>query len=182
MGLNDRKSGTWEKIEAIKHKNFYALGEGVGSCHVCGQDVAEGTEVGVLAFREAGSPAFEVQYILCNNHLDDCSTEFTLGVREVVVRGPFGWCSFDERGLCPAVVSPEVVGVSEASTALMREVPDDAGISVDLSDRLACEREKEGSEGRAVPRMRVVMELPGKCRVEQPAAGADDEEVSVDGQ
>jgi hypothetical protein len=169
------------QIEDINKLTKVALGEGVGSCHVCGKDVAEGMEVGVVAFRGAGSPAFAVQYVLCNEHLDEYSTEFTLGVREVVVRGRFGWCSFDEHELCPVVMSPTVVGVSEASTTSMREVPDVEGVGVDLDDRLAREHGNENNEGRVVPRMRVVMELPGECRVEQAAAGADDEEVSGDG-
>lgn len=173
--------GDSSQVEDISQINNVALGEGAGSCHVCGKDVAEGMEVGVVAFRGAGSPAFDVQYVLCNEHLDEYSRGFTLGVREVVVRGRFGWCSFDERGLCPVVVSPEVVGVSEASTTSMREVPDNAEDSVDLGDRLACEG--ESSDGRPVPRMRVVMELPGECRVEQPSSGADDnKEVSGDGE
>ncbi|MGB9966455.1 hypothetical protein [Halobacterium hubeiense] len=140
-------------------------------------------EVGVVAFRGAGSPAFDVQYVLCDDHLDEYSTEFTLGVREVVVRGRFGLCSFAESVLCPVIVSPTIVGVSEASTSSMREVCNGEGVSVDLGDRLAREHENEDSEGRVVPEMRVVMELRGACRVEQPAAGADDdEEVSVDGE
>jgi hypothetical protein len=169
------------QIEDINKLTKVALGEGVGSCHVCGEDVAEGMEVGVVAFRGAGSPAFDVQYVLCDDHLGEYSRGFTLGVREVVVRGRFGWCSFDERGLCPVVVSPEVVGVSEASTTSLREVPDGEGVSVDLGGRLACEC--ENSEGRVMPEIRVVMELPGGCRVEQTAADSDDEqEVSVDGE
>jgi hypothetical protein len=167
------------QIEAINKMKKFALGEGAGSCLVCGQDVTEGMEVGVVVFRQAGSPAFDVQYVLCDGHLGEYSTGFTLGVREVVVCGRFGWCSFDERGLCPVVVSPTVVGVSGASTSSMWEVPDDAGASVDLGDRLG--RERESGEGRVVPEMRVVMELPGECRVKQPVAGADDEQgVSED--
>jgi hypothetical protein len=168
-------------IEDISKMQLDALGEGVGSCHVCGQDVAEGMEVGVVAFREAGSPAFAVQYVLCNSHLDEYSAKFTLGVREVLVRGRFGWCSFPESALCPVIVSPMIVGVSEASTTSMRDVPDDSGVSVEFGDRLLCEGESE--DGPAVPEMRVVMELPGECRVAQSVAGADDdEEVSVDGE
>jgi hypothetical protein len=168
-------------IEDINKLLGVALGEGVGSCHVCGQDMAEGLEVGVVVFRRAGSPAFDVQYVLCSEHLDEYSNEFTLGVREVVVRGRLGLCSADESVLCPVVVSPSIVGVSEASTTSMREVPGSEGVSVDLGDRLACER--ESGEGRVVPEMRVVMELPGECGVEQTAADSDDEqEVSVDGE
>jgi hypothetical protein len=169
-----------QAIEDIKHKYSYAPGEGAGSCHVCGQDVAEGMEVGVVAFRRAASPAFEVQYVLCSEHLDEHATAFTLGVREVVVQGRFGWCSFGERGLCSVVVSPSIVGVSEASTTSMREVPDDTGVTVDLGGRLACER--ESGEGQVVPEMRVVMELPVECRVEEPTAGPDENEVSGDGE
>lgn len=180
MPLEDNEILTPDKIEDIKQKYSDALGAGAGSCLVCGADVAEDMEVGVVVFRRAGSPAFAVQYVLCEDHLGEYSRGFTLGVREVVVRGRFGWCSVDESGLCPVVVSPEVVGVSEASTTSMREVPDGKEISVDLGDRLACER--EDSEGRVVPRMRVVMELPVECRLEQAAAGADDEGVSGDGE
>jgi hypothetical protein len=169
------------KIEDINKMMKNALGEGVGSCHVCGQDVAEGMEVGVVAFREAGSPAFAVQYVLCNSHLDEYSAKFTLGVREVLVRGRFGWCSFPESALCPVIVSPTFVGVSEASTTSMRDVPDDSGVSVEFGDRLLCEG--GGEDGPAVPEMRKVMALPGECCVEQTAADSDDEqEVSVDGE
>jgi hypothetical protein len=169
------------KIEDINKMIKAALGEGAGSCHACGQDVAGGMEIGVVAFREAGSPAFAVQYVLCEDHLDEYSTGFTLGVREVVVRGRFGWCSFDEHELCPIIVSPMIVGVSEASTTSMRDVPDDSGVSVEFGDRLLCEG--GGEDGAAVPEMRKVMALPGECWVEQTAADSDDEqEVSVDGE
>lgn len=169
------------KIEDIKEMLKNALGEGVGSCHLCGQDVAEGIEVGVVAFREAGSPAFAVQYVLCNSHLDEYSAKFTLGVREVLVRGRFGWCSLPESALCPVIVSPTIVGVSEASTTSMRDVPDDSGASVEFGDRMLCEGESE--DGPAVPEMRKVMELPGECPVEQPISAAGDaEEVADDGE
>jgi hypothetical protein len=179
MCVND--SGDPHQIEEIPQIIHDALGEGAGSCHVCGQDVAEGMEVGVVAFRGAGSPAFAVQYVLCEDHLDEYSRGFTLGVREVVVRGRLGWCSFDERGLCPVVVSAKVVGVSEASTTSMREVSDGERVSVDFGDRLACESENDDSEDRVVPRVRVVMELPGECRVAQPTAGADDDQGVSEG-
>jgi hypothetical protein len=175
----DEESIAHGLIEDIIQLKLTALGEGAGSCHVCGQDVAEGMEVGVVAFREAGSPAFAVQYVLCNSHLDEYSAKFTLGVREVLVRGRFGWCSFPESALCPVIVFPTIVGVSEASTTSMRDVPDDSGVSVEYGDRLLCEGESE--DGPAVPEMRVVMELPGECRVEQPVAGADDEEEVSEG-
>ena len=179
MYVND--SGDSHQIEEISQIIHDALGEGADSCHVCGQDVAEGMEIGVVAFRGAGSPAFAVQYVLCEDHLDEYSTGCTLGVREVVVRGRFGWYSVDESGLCPVVVSPVVVGVSGASTTSLREVPDGEGLSVDLSDRLA--RECESGEGRVVPRLRVVMELPVEYRVKETTAGADDdEEVSESGE
>jgi len=169
------------QIEDINKIIQIALGEGVGSCHVCGQDVVEGMGVGVVVFRGAGSPAFDVKYVLCEEHVDEYSTEFTLGVREVVVRGQLGVYSVGEFELCPVVVSPVVVGVSEASTRSMREVLSDEEISMDLGDRLACEL--ESGEGRAVPRLRVVMELPVGCRVEEATAGADgDEGVSADGE
>jgi len=187
MCINSTESP--HQTEDISQIVNFALGEGAGSCHVCGQDVAEGMEVGVVVFREAGSPAFAVQYVLCNDHLGEYSRVFTLGVREVVVRGRLGLCSVGERGLCPVVVSPTVVGVSEASTTSMREVSDDSGVSVDLGDRLTCESENEDSEGRVVPgmrvvpEMRVVMELPGECRVERSAAEVDSEKgVSGDGE
>ncbi|NIC00950.1 hypothetical protein [Halobacterium sp. R2-5] len=176
----DEESIAQGLIEDIIQLKRTALGEGAGSCHVCGEDVVEGMEVGVVVFRGAGSPAFEVQYVLCDDHLDGYSTEFTLGVREVVVRGQFGWYSVDESRLCPVVVSPTIVGVSEASTTSIREISDREGVSVDFGDRLVCER--ESGEGRVVPRMRVVMELPVGCRVEQPAVAADDEGVSGDGE
>jgi hypothetical protein len=167
------------QIEDISQLYKVALGEGAGSCHLCGRNVGEGMEVGVVVFRQAGSPAFDVQYVLCSEHLDEYSTEFTLGVREVMVRGRFGWYSFDERGLCPGVVSPVVVGVSEVSTTSMREVADGEGVSVDFGVRLA--GESESSDGCALPRLQVVMELPVACR-EQPAVAADDEEVNEDGE
>jgi hypothetical protein len=80
------------------------------------------------------------------------------------------------------VLSPEIVGVSGASTTSMRKVPGGEGATVDLGDRLV--RELESGDRRVVPEMCVVVELPVECRVEQAPSETDEEAkgVSEDGE
>jgi len=77
-------------IEAINQLNTVGFGEGAAVCQVCGSSLVEGGPVSAYAFRPASRLSFQVGYVLCSEHRDEYVTGWTLGVREIVVRGRVG--------------------------------------------------------------------------------------------
>ena len=108
-------------IEEIYQINKISLGEGAATCLVCGSSLCEGDEVVMYVFRPAGEMMFQVGYVLCGEDRDGYLSEFTLGVRELLVEGRVGWCSDGAMQLSwPVLLAPEILGVSEAATKSIR--------------------------------------------------------------
>jgi hypothetical protein len=117
-----------EDISQIKH---IALGVGAVTCVACGSRLFEGREVFVYAYKPAGAPRYGVGCVLCAEHdeyycLDTTSEEppYTIGVRELVVRGRIGTCTDVRTQVARLVLlDPTPVVVSDEATKSGREVP-----------------------------------------------------------
>lgn len=90
-------------------------------CPVCGRSFDEGDDVVLYACRVAGSSCFEFGEVVCDDDADSMRTEFTLGVREVVLQARVGvCCDATTESSWLVLVAPEVVGVSEPATTALR--------------------------------------------------------------
>lgn len=100
-------------IEAIKQLERAGFGAGAATCQVCGTPLCEGECVAVYAFRPVSQLLYSVGYALCHEHWDEYSRVWTLGVREVVVRGRVGRVVDQARqSSCRVVLDPRPVAVS----------------------------------------------------------------------
>jgi len=125
---NDRES-----IEAIFQIINVSLGEGAAMCQVCGSEVREGARVVAYAFQPAGSPAFEIGHVLCDDHLNDRFEEYTIGVREIVVAGRVGSCGdVASQSWWPVLLVAEVLAVSEMESKSLVKVESREERSTDL--------------------------------------------------
>ena len=112
-------------IEDITQLNRISLGEGAATCQVCGSPLREGKSVAVYVFRPAGEVMFQVGYVVCGDEGHELPTEYTLGVRELLVEGRIGVCSDGAtQSSWPVLLDPEVVVVSAAATKSVRKIPD----------------------------------------------------------
>ena len=108
-------------IEDIHQINKISLGEGAATCLVCGSFLRVGETVVAYVFRPAGEVVFQIGYVLCGTDRDEYQSEFTLGVRELLVEGRVGWCSDGAtQSSWPVLLAPEVLGVSAAATKSIR--------------------------------------------------------------
>ncbi len=108
-------------IEEIYQIKGISLGEGAATCLVCGSFLRELESVVVYVFRPAGESVFQIGHVLCDGDRGEYPSEFTLGVRELLVEGRVGWC-FDgaTQSSWPVLLAPEVLGVSAAATKSIR--------------------------------------------------------------
>ncbi|MGB9961643.1 hypothetical protein ACOZ32_05460 [Halobacterium sp. MBLA0001] len=143
----DRQEGTdRELIEEINKLEKISLGEGAATCQVYGSSLREGDAVVVYVFRPAGEVMFQVGYVVCGDEGHELPTEYTLGVRELLVEGRIGVCSDGAtQSSWPVLLDPEVVGVSAAATKSVRKIPDGGS---PVNDALDVE-EPETSETQA---------------------------------
>ena len=112
------------RIEYISHIQYISLGEGAATCQVCGSPLHEGDAVVVYAFRPTGAVRFQVGHVICGGDQHDHPSEYTLGVRELIVAGRVGRCSDSvTQSSWPVLLAPEVVGVSAAATKSLRRIP-----------------------------------------------------------
>ena len=109
-------------VEEIYQINKISVGEGAATCLVCGSFLREGEPVVACVYQPAGEIAFQIGYILCGNDRDEYPSEFTLGVRELLVAGRVGWCSNGAtQSSWPVLLAPRVLGVSAAATKSLRK-------------------------------------------------------------
>lgn len=133
-------------IKDIHQINYISLGEGAATCQVCGSSLREGESVVVYVFRPAGEVMFQVGYVVCGDEGHELPTEYTLGVRELLVEGRIGVCSDGAtQSSWPVLLDPVVVAVSAAATKSVRKIPDGGSPVNDASDV----EEPETSETRA---------------------------------
>jgi len=112
-------------IEDIHQINYISPGEGAATCQVCGSSLREGEAVVVYVFRPAGEVMFQVGYVVCGDEGHEPPTEYTLGVRELLVESRIGVCSDGAtQSSWPVLLDPEVVAVSAAATKSVRKIPD----------------------------------------------------------
>ena len=108
-------------IEEIYQLDKISLGEGAAKCLVCGSSFCEGDAVVVYVFRRADETVFQVGYVLCGEDRDGYLSEFTLGVRELLVEGRVGVCTDGAtQSSWLVLLAPEILGVSAASTKSIR--------------------------------------------------------------
>jgi hypothetical protein len=120
---------------------------------VCGYSLREGDAVVVYAFRPAGEVMFQVGYVVCGDEGHELPTEYTLGVRELLVEGRIGVCSdVATQSSWPVLLDPEVVGVSAAATKSVRKIPDGgapANVASDVEEPATSETRGMVSRGEA---------------------------------
>jgi hypothetical protein len=122
-------------IEDINQINYISLGEGAATCQVCGSSLCGGDAVVVYVFRPAGEVMFQVGYVVCGDEGHELPTEYTLGVRELLVEGRIGVCSDGAtQSSWPVLLDPEVIGVSAAATKSVRKFPDGGSPENDALD------------------------------------------------
>ena len=114
-----------ELIEDIYQLKRISLGEGAATCQVCGTTLTQGETVVVYVFRPAGTVGYQVGYITCDDEAHDHPTEFTLGVRELVLEGRVGQCADSTtQSAWPVLLAPTPVTVSATPTTTHRDLPD----------------------------------------------------------
>ncbi|MFC4540812.1 hypothetical protein ACFO5R_02575 [Halosolutus amylolyticus] len=124
--MKESEIPTQEAIDRIRTEEIIqlqqiSLGEGAATCLVCVTSLCEGDEVVVYVFRPAGEVMVQVGYVLCGEDRDGYLSEFTLGLRELLVKGRVGWCSDGAmQSSWPVLLAPEILGVSEAATKSIR--------------------------------------------------------------
>ena len=140
-------------IKVIHQINYISLGEGAATCQVCGSSLREGDTVVVYVFRPAGEVMVQVGYVVCGDEGHELPTEYTLGVRELLVEGRIGVCSdVATQSSWPVLLDPEVVGVSAAATKSVRKIPDGgapANVASDVAESNPDEASAEVSRGEA---------------------------------
>ena len=77
-------------IAAIEHQH---LGTDSVQCQICKQTLREGDTVTVYAFRAAGTPQFDIGYVMCGGDIHHHPTEVMRGVHELIVTGRIGRCT-----------------------------------------------------------------------------------------
>jgi hypothetical protein len=146
--IPDRQEGTdQEIIEEITQLEKFSLGEGAATCQVCGSSLCEGEAVVVYVFRPADEVMFQVGYVVCDDEGHELPTEYTLGVRELLVEGRLGVCSEGAtQSSWPVLLDPEVVAVSAAATKSVRLVPDGGPSANGTSDTRGAETHEASAE------------------------------------
>jgi len=105
-------------------------------CWACDEDFAEGDPVVVYVFRPAGSVRYEVGRVVCEADAESVRSEFTLGVRELLLEGRVGVCADVTRQASWLVlVSPRVRGVSPPATTGVSKRPIDDTDEPEVSAR-----------------------------------------------
>jgi len=108
-------------LEDIHQISGNSLGEGAATCQVCGSPLQEGVAVVVYAFRPAGAVRFQLGFVTCGDDQHERQSEYTLGVRELIVEGRVGLCSDGAtQSSWPVLLAPDIVGVSAAATKSLR--------------------------------------------------------------
>jgi 5-methylcytosine-specific restriction endonuclease McrA len=146
----DRQEGTdWKIIEEIIQLEKISLGEGAATCQVCGSSLREGEAVVVYVFRPAGEVMFQVGHVVCGDEGHELPTEYTLGVRELLVEGRIGLCSDGAtQSSWPVLLDPEVSGVSAAATKSLRR-----GLDGDCTEMNVESHENLNHNNRSVDRI-----------------------------
>jgi len=123
--------------------SFAGLSIADSECWVCGERFSEGDRVVVYVCRSVGSIEYEVGRVLCDGDAGSVRSEFTLGVRELVLEGRVGVCvdvARQESWLM--LVAPRVLGVSRAATKGVVKRPlgdaDEAESSARTGARAGC--------------------------------------------
>jgi hypothetical protein len=96
---------------------------------------------------------FQVGHVVCGDEGYELPTEYTLGVRELLVEGRIGVCSDGAtQSSWPVLLAPEVLAVSAAATKSVRKIPDGgspANGASDVGDAETSESSGEVSRGEA---------------------------------
>ena len=119
-GLQD--SGTDTRLsQVLSHLQIASPAEGNAICQACGESIVEGDTVTVYLFRPAGKPGYTVGQCRCDDHAEDLTSLFTLGVNEIVVNGRIGQCrDHATQQAWPVLLSPSVCLVSTTDTTTGR--------------------------------------------------------------
>ena len=86
----ERTDHNHTSIAAIEHQH---LGTDSVRCQVCKRVLREGDTVTVYAFRAAGTPQFDIGYVMCGADTHHHPTEAMRGVHELVATGRIGRCT-----------------------------------------------------------------------------------------
>jgi len=84
-------------IEDITQMYSAALGEEPLICPQCGNEVQDGVECAVYAYRACNRPAWRLGQVTCIDHPPDLDSLATPGVRDMVITGRVGRCMDQAR-------------------------------------------------------------------------------------
>jgi hypothetical protein len=123
--------------------SFAGLSLADTGCWACGEGLSEGDRVVVYVCRSAGSVRYEVGRVVCDADAESVRSEFTLGVRELVLEGRVGVCADVARQESwLMLVAPRVLGVSRVATRGLAKRPlgdaDEAESSARTGPRDGC--------------------------------------------
>jgi hypothetical protein len=121
---SNQQEGTDREIfEEINQLNRISLGEGAVTCQLCGYSLLEGDAVAVYVFRPAGAVTFQFGYVMCGAGRHEHPSEWTLGVRELVVAGRIGVCEdVVMQSSWLVLLAPTVLCVSSAASKTLTPV------------------------------------------------------------
>jgi hypothetical protein len=108
-------------IEDISKIQCKALGEGAVACQGCSSLLSEGSAVSAYVFRPVCEPTYQLGYVKCTKGRPVPAEYFTLGVRELIVRGRVGTCADQAtQSSWPVLLAPEILAVSTAGSRSLR--------------------------------------------------------------
>ncbi len=124
-----------ELFEDIKQLKIISLGEGAAVCQVCGRVLREGAAITAYAFRRAESLTFQIGFVMCGDNEHEHPTEYTLGVRELLIAGRIGRCvDIATQSDWPVLLAPEALAVSAAATRTVRDLEHPVSFSDEAID------------------------------------------------
>lgn len=104
-------------IRATKQILGIVLGVEAAICQICGQPIPDGESVHVYAFCAAGTHDWRIGQSTCSDCPDTNSTDWTSGVRELIVTGHVGRCVDKEtQSSWPVLLAPAPLAYSPADT------------------------------------------------------------------
>ena len=125
-GLQDSGTNT-QLSQVLSHLQIESPANGDPMCQACGETIVEGDPITPYLSRPAGHSSYTVDQCRCNEHAEDLTSLFTLGVSELVVDGRVGQCrDHATQQTWPVLLAPSVRLISVPDTTSGRVVSEHA--------------------------------------------------------
>ena len=113
-----QNSGTNTQLrQVLSHLQIASSAEDDPTCQACGERLLHADPVTLYLSRPVGRSGYTVGQCRCNDHNDDLTSLFTLGIRELVVDGRIGEChDRASQQTWPVLLAPSLRVVSAADT------------------------------------------------------------------